>query len=126
MGTEVNVSGPFFDGRADLAVRDAVKAIQRAVGDEGKALVDQELPRVLRHPTGRYQSHIQVRHGGRSVVSDGGRIVYGPWLEGVGSRNSPVTRFPGYFTFRRMTVVLEGRAKAIGDRVIRPFMNRMN
>lgn len=123
---EVNVSGPFFDGRADQAVRDAVLAIERAVGEEGKALVDQELPRVLKFPTGRYQSHIQVRHGGRSVVSDGGRIVYGPWLEGVGSRNFPVTRFKGYFTFRRMCVVLDARASRIADRVIRPFMNRMN
>jgi hypothetical protein len=26
--------------------------------------------------------------------------VYGPWLEGVGSRNFPVTRFRGYHAFR--------------------------
>ncbi len=123
----VNVSGPFFDGRADLAVKQAVRQIQEDVANEGKHHVDAELPRVLRHPTGRYQSKIQVQHGGGSSrVNDGGRIVYGPWLEGVGSRNFPKTRFKGYSTFRRMRQVLDAEARKIAEATLRPFIGRMN
>ncbi len=37
-------------------------------------------------------------------------IVYGPWLEGVGSRNFPVTRFKGYSTFRKVAQQIDRKA----------------
>jgi hypothetical protein len=44
---------------------------------------------VLQHPTGYYQSKITVERAGTGYrVTDQG-VVYGPWLEGTGSRNAP-------------------------------------
>jgi hypothetical protein len=37
-------------------------------------------------------------------------IIYGPWLEGVGSRNYPTTRFRGYSTFRKVAQQIERKA----------------
>lgn len=54
-------------------------------------------------PTGYAARHIVNRDmGSQHVVTDSG-IVYGAWLEGVGSRNFPKTRFKGYAIFRRVT-----------------------
>ena len=50
--------------------------------------------------TGNYQRRItSFRKGLHGEVYDGGTI-YGPWLEGVSSRNQR-TRFKGYSHFRR-------------------------
>lgn len=128
MPSYVNLSGPFFDGRADAAVEAAVVDIAQSGAQRGKELVDARLPQVLKYPTGRYQAHIQTerRASAEVAVNDGGRIVYGPWLEGVGSRNFPETRFKGYFTFRLMGQVLEGLADSIGNSVLRKYLGRMN
>jgi len=39
------------------------------------------------------------RDGAHWKISDNG-VIYGPWLEGVGSRNA-TTRFKGYANYRR-------------------------
>jgi hypothetical protein len=62
-------------------------------------------------------------HG--SVVQDGG-VIYGPWLEGVGSRNR-TTRFKGYFTFRRTTAQLNVRATPIAEELLHgKYLREMN
>lgn len=54
-------------------------------------------------PTGYAARHIVNRDlSDQHVITDSG-IVYGAWLEGVGSRNFPKTRFKGYSIFRRVT-----------------------
>ncbi|MGV9803926.1 hypothetical protein ACWDTP_38425, partial [Mycobacterium sp. NPDC003449] len=57
-------------------------------------------------------------------VNDGG-VVYGPWLEGTGSRNAPVTRFRGYATFRRVKAMIDRRAPGIAQRLLRRYIGRM-
>jgi hypothetical protein len=53
-------------------------------------------------------------------VWDGGWAgpVYGPWLEGVGSRNA-TTRFKGYRAFRKAANALERHIEDLGDRIFR-------
>jgi hypothetical protein len=61
---------------------------------------------------------------GTAIVD--GDVVYGPWLEGVGSRNSPVTRFAGYHTFRKAGQKLNGEAGVIANVVIKPYIGEIN
>jgi hypothetical protein len=42
-------------------------------------------------------------------------VVYGPWLEGVGSRNAPTTRFPGYHTFQLVSQKIDGEAGSLAE-----------
>lgn len=120
----VNNSGPLFDGRADAAVDAFCDASEEEIAQEGYNLVQTELGHVLKNPTGRYQSRVQTdRAGGDWEVNDDG-VIYGPWLEGVESRNQ-TTRFKGYATFRRMAQALDARATQIAERVLPPFLRRM-
>lgn len=110
-------SGPLFDGEADRRVRRATDDIEHEVADHGAGLVRAKLGTVLKHPTGYYRSHVRdQRTRGRWEVTDGG-VIYGPWLEGVGSRNR-TTRFKGYATFRRVSQVLDRAAGRIAERVL--------
>ncbi|MDY7101558.1 MAG: hypothetical protein S0880_10260 [Actinomycetota bacterium] len=54
----------------------------------------------IRAGTGRYVSQIEAEQysNGLWYVHDN-RVIYGPWLEGVGSRNR-TTRFKGYRVWR--------------------------
>ena len=106
--TKIEMDGPFFQGSAARkfrgAAEDAVKELVQL--GEGR-LLEQLRPR----PSGVYKS---VSEAGRNasvgnyrrnistkvtdlsaLITDGG-VVYGPWLEGTSSQNSP--RFPGYAT----------------------------
>jgi hypothetical protein len=72
-------------------------------------------------PTGYYESRVHISNSmGGLEIGDGGQAgpVYGPWLEGVGSRNV-TTRFKGYHTFRKVTTMLERHIADIGERILR-------
>jgi len=93
------VSGPFFAPNIDNVVNAGVKAIERKVAAEGERRVGDYMRRFFRHPTPRYWLHVLAKpRADYHVVTDGG-IVYGPWLDGSGSRNR-TTRFKGYRHFR--------------------------
>lgn len=78
--------------------------------------------RSFRNPTGYYESHVHVDHQGtgRASLGDYGHAgpVYGPWLEGVGSRNA-TTRFKGYHAFRIVTSMMDERIRWIAERRLR-------
>ncbi|WP_431897920.1 hypothetical protein [Nonomuraea sp. bgisy101] len=121
----VDVHGPLFDGRAVEAAHDFADAVVDDVADQGFRDIHFTLVRVLKHPTGHYQSNIRNRAfaGGRVLYDN--RIIYGHWLEGTGSRNAPKTRFEGYWTFRRVTQGLKRKAPAIAERTLRRYIRRM-
>lgn len=122
MSAEVKVSGPMFDGRAQVAVIEFSHEIQRAVADKGVTLVRQRLGGVLRHPTGYYESQIQTEQD--HIVTDGG-VIYGPWLEGVGSRNR-TTRFKGYWTFRQTTQEVNAASVPVSEDLLHAkYLRRM-
>jgi hypothetical protein len=110
--------GPLFDGRTAAALNKYHDEVSLRIAEEGEKLIRQRLKVVLQHPTGYYESRISVDRAGDGYrVSDGG-VIYGPWLEGTGSRNSPVTRFPGYATFRRTKPLVDKRAREIAVRLL--------
>lgn len=101
------------------------EAVSRDVAAEGEEDVRAQLGRVLKHPTGYYEAHITtIRRGLTRVIHDGG-VIYGPWLEGTGSRNFPVTRFKGYSTFRRVKQALQVKALPIAERALPSYLRRM-
>lgn len=116
--------GPIFDGRAEVALLEMCDKIDDEVARAGKAEVLATLGSVLRHPTGYYESQITTTGNGNSTdITDGG-VIYGPWLEGVGSRNR-TTRFKGYATFRRVAQQLDAQAGPIAERVADVYVRRM-
>ena len=118
--------GPVFDGRAFKAAQAFEVEWRYQVAETGKRMVLEMLGEVLQHPTGYYESRIQVegRPGMVDVVTDGG-VVYGPWLEGTSSRNQ-TTRFKGYATFRTVKERLEKESIRTGLKSLPRFLLRMN
>lgn len=93
-------SGPLFDGHAVEILAAGCRHAEDRLAEDLIARIRTHLAGVIRVNHGRYEAHIHSEdQDGHKVVTDRW-IVYGPWLEGTGSRNSPVTRFPGYHTFR--------------------------
>ncbi|GAA3718266.1 hypothetical protein [Streptomyces tremellae] len=125
-GLQVRASGPLFDGRAARAIASAVDEAREDIAEFAEEQVLSELGRVLRHPTGYYESRITTDRvsADTSRVGDQG-VVYGPWLEGVGSRNSPVTCFPGYGHWRRTKDLVKDRAPFIAQRAIAQHLPEM-
>lgn len=122
---EVDVSGPLFDGRAQVAAREYVQQVELDVAHQGYADVMGILNADIRHPTPYYETQITVqRQVNNLVVTDRG-VVYGPWLEGTGSRNFPVTSFAGYHAFRRATQQLRQQAPQIAQNTLRHYIDRM-
>lgn len=120
-GTRVTERGALLDGSAPRHIRRAVDNIEAEVARYGKDQVVQHLNQVLRRQTPYYRTRIvAVRAGGDWQVSDQG-VVYGPWLEGTGSRNK-TTRFKGYRTFRYVSQRVERNADRIAERALRPYL----
>ena len=119
---KVQVQGPLADGTAPQIIRQALQNSVQALielGDERLALMAR--PRsggvYLSYAeggtsTGNYRRniHSEVREL-TAIISDSG-VVYGPWLEGIGSRNA-TTRFKGYAMFRRTSEWLNEQAPKV-------------
>lgn len=122
--SHVEISGPLFDGRADAAAAAFADEAEVRIAEVGVNMVRTQLDRVLRNPTGYYESQVQTdRSVGDMAINDNG-VIYGPWLEGVGSRNR-TTRFKGYATFRIVTQELNGVAVRIAEDALPPYLARM-
>ncbi|MFI9235770.1 hypothetical protein [Streptomyces sp. NPDC053079] len=126
MGIEIRTTGPLFDGRAARAIAAYCDDAREEIAEYAETLVLNELGHVLRHPTGYYESRVETERlsADTSRVHDNG-VVYGPWLEGVGSMNAPVTRFAGYSHWRRMKEVVQGQAPAMAQRILQRHLPGM-
>lgn len=113
--------GPLFDGRASLAMKAFEMEARHAIGETGVGMVRARLDQVLKHPTGYYSSNVTYED---PRIFDSG-VIYGPWLEGVSSRNR-TTRFKGYATFRKVKQQLQPVAVSIAERILRFHIGRMN
>jgi hypothetical protein len=92
----------------------------------GKDMVLARLGRVLKDRTGRYEAKVQTERVSTGwEVNDGRKELYGPWLEGTGSRNR-TTRFKGYRTFRLVRQELGGKSKEIAKPIIAKFLRDMS
>lgn len=120
MPNEITFTGPMFDGHAVEILRKAINDIGNEVAGHAEFVWQMKMDDSFRHPTGAYQSHINVaRRDGTLVVNDAG-VVYGPWLEGTGSRNAPVTRFKGYGSARYAALAVDKQV----DEIAAPILDR--
>lgn len=125
MSIKVDATGPLFDGRADMAPRDAAQEWANRLATLGASMVRTNLNSVLRRQTPYYRLQVVAKPEPPDwKITDQG-VIYGPWLEGTGSRNR-TTRFKGYSTFRRTVQQINARAEAVGQAVVARFVERMN
>lgn len=122
MGFDVTVrmSGPVLEGRAPEIVNDYLDDALGEVARQGYADVMANLNTALRRPTPYYETQVTYQ---RMIPSElwlihDRDIIYGPWLEGTGSRNR-TTRFKGYASFRRAAQTLDRRAGELAEYVFR-------
>ena len=119
--TSVRYSGAIFDIRARRAFADMRDELEEEAAEWTLEHIKDTYHTHFKNPTGYYESNVRIKNtGGSHEVWDGGwgGPVYGPWLEGVGSRNS-VTRFKGYHAFRNAAQALDRHIDDIGDRLFR-------
>ena len=98
----VTITGPLFDGRAIRAVDPMMAGVVRELTARGNEIIDDLLQASIRQPSSPPFYQARVLHETRAntgVIHDSG-VIYGPWLEGISSRNRS-TRFKGYSSFRR-------------------------
>jgi hypothetical protein len=120
----VRVSGPIFDGRAKSAVRSFLTEAKWQVGMDAFSEVHLIMDRSFRNPTPYYETQVTITRQLDDVLIHDRGIIYGPWLEGVGSRNQ-TTRFKGYAMFRRATAMVQAKVPFIAARVLRKHLSRM-
>jgi len=119
-------TGPFFDGRAARLTDQMCDDIEQRVAKIGASMIRSELASKLKIETPYYRLQNEARPDPPGwKISDGG-VIYGPWLEGIGSRNYPVTRFKGYATYRRTFQAIDRRAQTIADYTAREWIPGMN
>lgn len=121
----MELNGPLFNGIAASAVRDMVRDVEQALADQGQNMVLGRLIQVIKKPTPYYWTQLEQIHrrGGTEVTGES--VIYHWWLEGVGSRNFPVTRFRGYRSFEITARALDARAESVAEPVVRQYMPKL-
>lgn len=117
--------GPIFRPSAVRAFQDGVKReVEVAVAEYALWRVKAYNAADFKNPTGHYRSRLHVVRRGKIEVNDSGS-VYGPWLEGTGSRNKK-TRFKGYWHWRRATRDVERAAVRIANQTVQRSIRRIS
>lgn len=120
-------TGEFFDvAAADIDVAEGIDQISRAVALQAFRTWNILLEASIRVNRYRYMS------GNRFEPRDGGWVVhddidkpYGPWLEGVGSRNG-IDGFPGYHALADAAEQTRGEAEGIADEQVAVMVAKLN
>lgn len=125
MQITVHAAGPFFS-LGSGPIRDAIHDTVRELVAEGESQVKEQLYPGHGLITGHYRRsiHGEVLGSMNGTVHDS-NVVYGPWLEGVSSRNDR-TRFKGYAMFRRTFQQLGRMADGLLKKHIGRALGKLN
>lgn len=125
LDVDVSRTGPLLSGRAAQVIEEALAYALTQVGQAASEGVHRILDERIVHPTPYYETQITLDHPpGQVRVHDRG-VEYGPWLEGVSSRNR-TTRFPGYHAFGQTAQSLSGgRAQRIAEDAVARYVARL-
>lgn len=116
--------GPLFDGGFGRIVDEMIQEMVWEVGAQASANVHHNADGSFKNPTPYYETQITVeRHDSDVLVHDRG-VVYGPWLEGVSSRNA-LTRFKGYHIWRRAAQEVERQVPALIGPILARYLARL-
>ena len=133
---KVKAEGPLFKKSAKKKFDAAVEGALKELVQEGESFLMERLrPRPAGvylsvtggegTSTGNYRRNIStVVRNNYAEINDGG-VVYGPWLEGISSRNSS-SRFKGYASFRKTRDKLEKNAQKVLRKHAKRLVKRMN
>lgn len=132
----ISVHGAFFRNMVVPVMRAEMRETVQEVVDTGEREVVAGLNVAIYDHGGAHPDRYTVSgHARRMVAGDvvdsfhglvsWNKLIYGPWLEGVGSRNT-TTRFKGYFIFRQATTKLRVKASHIFRRRIERVVRRLN
>lgn len=123
MSFDTQIRGALFTKGVPLS-NEFITRAKEALADAGVNLVLAQLAANLQNPTGRYESRIGTEKQVDDIfVTDDG-MIYGPWLEGTGSRNK-TTKFKGYASFRKASQQLERQVDRIVDKELKLFLSRL-
>jgi hypothetical protein len=130
---DVSATGAVFDGEAEKAAADFTEHIKEVLADVSVAGVLVRLAQVLQSNHGTYMSYTHKEVQGDMIVVTDRWIIYGPWLEGVGTRVGPpgsgkwpLTRFMGYHTYRIVAQEVQLAAESIAYSELPPYLALMN
>ena len=144
LSVQVATQGPLFTGKAANLMGKAVNSATREVVQKGEErLAEQLRPRPAgvflsvseagrtkdgksKASKGNYRRNISTEFKNQSAMILDNNVVYGPWLEGISSRNAPATRFQGYGQFRATATHLQKIAKGIFNAHVRHWAKRVN
>lgn len=123
---DITISGPLFDGRAARELADYCDQAREDIAEFGEEYLLTLTGEFFKNPTPYYETRVTTERASADVsrVHDQG-VVYGPWLEGVGSRNFPVTRFKGYGHWRKTKDVLALRGLDIAEHILQRYLPRV-
>lgn len=122
----VTFSGPFFTANPVHIVGDHLDQMRLMVADIAETRVRTHLSTHQRIQTGFNVSHVQVRNISSSLTQvQQTNAVYGPWIEGTGSRNK-TTRFKGYWSFRTVSSEMNQRVGTIIASNVRAMVAELN
>lgn len=116
--------GPLFSGLLQRRIVMAEEDIEKKIAVRGAQKLRARLNNVLKKQTPIYRFKVKANPEppGWAIHDQG--MIYGPWLEGTGSRNA-TTRFKGYRTFRIITQELNAEAPEIANGVVAKWMGGM-
>ncbi len=125
ISTRTRYSGPIFDFRARRAFSDMRDELEEEAAEFTLDHIQGTYHSHFKNPTGFYESNVRIKNSNEVWDGGWGGPVYGPWLEGVGSRNA-TTRFKGYHAFRKAAQALDQRIEAMGNQMFRlRYRNRL-
>lgn len=133
----VTVSGPLFDGDAESGLAAAQMQIRDALAAQAFADWHSELNANLgsspgarerkSQPTPYYEAQINIQNTSDTSANVNDRkVIYGPWLEGLGSRNYPRTVFRGYSSMRKAAATTQARAADLAQPIIDHVVRDIN
>ena len=123
-GVTILTSGPLFT-RGSGPVREAGKNIVADLVEKGEREVKLQLFPGHGLVTGNYRRSIngEIVRDLNGLVHDS-NVVYGPWLEGVSSRNQR-SRFKGYHMFRNARQTVQRIAKGVANKRIAEAVRKL-
>lgn len=121
----VTLGGPIFTGAAEHTIDVMLDDATHTVAQQGYSDVMTNLNKSIRNPTPYYETQVVVDRAPVGYVVHDRGIVYGPWLEGVSSRNQS-TRFKGYHSFRKGFQTLTNEVPRLLDKVIGKHIGKLS
>lgn len=128
---EISFSGPVFDGTAEELLKEMAEKIQETLAGRALTQWEENMDEHFRDNGGVYTGYAQVKNDGPDVVVNDGwgdtnELPYGLWLEGVGSRNAPVTVFEGYHSLEDAYTTIESQVEEVSQVVVDAYVDLIN